>query len=273
MFIKSFNVTNLIKDFSYPSIQLKEIGNIDVPLLELNEQNKIVEEILNIQKLIASKTKSLDLYDQLIKSRFIELFGDVATNSYGFDTYKIGSQFKLGAGGTPKTSEPKYWENGDISWIGSNLCQDVILYENDGKFITEEGFKKSSTKLLNPDTVLVALVGATIGKTALLKFKTTTNQNVLGIWGIVEAGYNPYYVFYYMQSIYHKFVELGDNGFKMASKAFVSELEILKPDITTQNVFAVFVKLIEKSKTYAQNQLNDLQELLNKKTEIYFNHD
>ena len=128
------------------------------------------------------------------------------------------------------------------------MCQDIVIYKNDGKYITEEGFRNSSTKLLKPDTVLVALVGATIGKTALLKFETTTNQNVLGIWNIVEAGYNPYFVFYYMQSIYHKFVELGDNSFKMASKSFVGELDILKPDIELQNDFAEFVKLIDKSK-------------------------
>ena len=198
------------------------------------------------------------------------MFGDVNKNTFGFEKYKIGSQFELGAGGTPKTSEPRYWENGTISWIGSNMCQDTIIFENDGKYITEEGYKHSSTKILKPDTVLVALVGATIGKTALLKFETTTNQNVLGMWKISEAGYDPYYVFYYMQAIYHKFTELGDNSFKMASKAFVSELDILKPNLKAQNEFAEFVKLIDKSKFVVQQQIRDLKELLDKKMDEYF---
>lgn len=68
------------------------------------------------------------------------------------------------------------------------MCQNAVPYENDGKYITEKGYANSSAKLFKRDTVLVALVGAAIGKVALLKFETTTNQNVLGIWDIKENG-------------------------------------------------------------------------------------
>lgn len=112
------------------------------------------------------------------------MFGDVDSNTRGYPTFKIGTQFSLGAGGTPSTQNKEYWDNGTISWIGSNMCQNAVLYENDGKYITEKGYANSSAKLFKRDTVLVALVGATIGKVALLKFETTTNQNVLGIWDI-----------------------------------------------------------------------------------------
>ena len=253
-----------------PNISPKDISKYEFVVKSKEEMLRISSELNLIVDLIKQLQIKLKNYDDVIKSRFIELFGDVNTNSRDFKVYKIGTQFELGAGGTPKTNVPAYWENGTISWIGSNMCQDAVIYKNDGKFITEEGFRNSSTKILKPETVLVALVGATIGKTALLKFETTTNQNVLGIWNIVEAGYNPYFVFYYMQSIYHKFVELGDNSFKMASKAFVSELDILKPDIELQNDFADFVELIDKSKFVIQQQIKDLEELLDKKMDEYF---
>lgn len=126
------------------------------------------------------------------------------------------------------------------------MCQNAVLYENDGKYITEKGYANSSAKLFKRDTVLVALVGATIGKVALLKFETTTNQNVLGIWDIKENGYNPYYVYYYMQAIYGKFTAIGDGNFKMASKAFVSDLDILKPSLEKQDEFASFVEQADK---------------------------
>jgi type I restriction enzyme S subunit len=101
----------------------------------------IVNELDTINSLIDMKKKRLSDFDEIIKSRFIELFGDVNTNTRGFDVYKIGSQFELGAGGTPKTNVSAYWENGTISWIGSNMCQDIVIYRNDGKYITEEGFR------------------------------------------------------------------------------------------------------------------------------------
>ena len=176
------------------------------------------------------------------------MFGDVDSNTNGYPSYKIGSQFSLGAGGTPSTQNKEYWDNGTISWIGSNMCQNVVLYENDGKFITEKGYANSSAKLFKPDTVLIALVGATIGKVALLKFETTTNQNVLGMWDIKKNGYDPYYVYYYMQAIYGKFTAIGDGNFKMASKAFVSNLDILKPSLALQTEFSMFVEKIDKLK-------------------------
>ena len=146
----------------------------------------------------------------LLKSRFVEMFGDPMLNDKGFSLKKYGDLFELNAGGTPSKKIDEYWNGGTISWIGSNMCQNSYIYENDGMFITTEGLKNSSAKIFPIDTVLVALVGATIGKTALLKFETATNQNVLGIRKIKESGYLPGFVFYYTQGLYKKFLNIGD---------------------------------------------------------------
>ena len=174
------------------NLQVKTYLSKGVLIPSFGEQDRVIKTLDDITTNIHVKQNQLNELDCLVKSRFNEMFGDVLLNTKGFKTYKIGSQFSLGAGGTPATKNKEYWENGTISWIGSNLCQNVILYENDGKCITEAGLNNSSAKIFKPDTVLIALVGATIGKVALLKFDTTTNQNVLGMWGIREAGFNPY---------------------------------------------------------------------------------
>lgn len=171
-------------------------------------QNTIIDELDKINLAISLKESILNHLDELVKSRFIEMFGDPLSNSKGYDLSDYGSLFELNAGGTPSKNKPEYWENGNISWIGSNMCQDTILYENDGKYITELGFNNSSARMFPKNTVLVALVGATIGKTALLKFETTTNQNVLGIRGIEESGNNPYFVFYYTQGLHKFFMDI-----------------------------------------------------------------
>jgi type I restriction enzyme S subunit len=176
------------------------------------------------------------------------MFGDPMTNSHGYALKKFGDLFELNAGGTPSKVRPEYWENGTISWIGSNMCQNTIIYENDGIYITEEGLKHSSAKIFPINTVLVALVGATIGKTALLKFETATNQNVLGVREINENGYVPEFIFYYIQGLYQKFLNISDGGFTMASKRFISELPIPLVDLASQNQFAAFVEQADKSK-------------------------
>ena len=170
------------------------------------------------------------------------------TNSKNYHLTSYGKIFELNAGGTPSKQVKEYWNKGTISWIGSNMCHDEIIYQNDGQYITEEGLKHSSARIFPIDTVLIALVGATIGRTALLKFETATNQNVLGVRGITESGYTPEFVFYYTQGIYDKFLNVGGGKFAMASKSFVSELSIPRVTLEEQQKFSNFVAQADKSK-------------------------
>ena len=255
---------------TFKAINKDSLINFVIPLPSIKEQESISQELFALHLLIKGKKTQLFALDELVKSRFIEMFGEPLVNEYNFPKKKLSDTFLLSAGGTPKTDKKEYWDNGTISWIGSNMCQNQILYQNDGKYITELGLKNSSAKIFDVDTVLIALVGATIGKTALLKFPTATNQNVLGIQKIANAAYNPYFVYYYMQGLYDRFIDLGDGKFKMASKGFVGDLEIFVVDLHLQNEFAEFVKLIDKSKFIVQQQIKDLQELLDSKMDEYF---
>lgn len=255
---------------TFKAINKTTLEGIEIPCPSIEKQKNIAKFIIEIKTSIQYKKAELVALNELVKSRFIEMFGDPLSNSKGYDLSDYGSLFELNAGGTPSKNKPEYWENGNISWIGSNMCQDTILYENDGKYITELGFNNSSARMFPKNTVLVALVGATIGKTALLKFETTTNQNVLGIRGIEESGNNPYFVFYYTQGLHKFFMDISDGGFAMASKGFISKLPFPIVDISLQNDFADFVKLIDKSKFIVQKQIDDLQELLDSKMDEYF---
>lgn len=143
------------------------------------EQSKIVSILDGISSVIEHRQRQLQKLDDLVKARFVEMFGDPMTNSKGYVLKKYGDLFELNAGGTPSRQKTEYWDNGTISWIGSNMCQNTVIYENDGNYITEEGLKHSSARMFPVDTVLIALVGATIGKTALLKFETTTKEPLI----------------------------------------------------------------------------------------------
>ena len=248
------------------SIYSQQTIPFPIPIIQEN----IVSEIEVINETIEYNEHKIKYLEELIKSQFIEMFGDPMFNNKNYNIKYYGELFELNAGGTPSKSKLEYWDNGKISWIGSNLCQNVILYENDGKYITELGFDNSSAKMFPIDTVLIALVGATIGKTALLKFETTTNQNVLGVRGIKEAGYNPMFVYYYTQFLHQKFMNIGDGGFNMASKDFVSKLPIFDVSINEQDKFASFAQQIDKSKLIVQQEIKLLNELLEVKTNEYF---
>lgn len=252
------------------AISAKKLGAELFPVPPIEEQRKISDIILKVHQIINERTQQLQKLDELVKFRFIELFGDPMNGTSKWKVSTIGEQFNVTSGGTPATGEKAYWDNGTIPWIGSNMCQDTILIKNDGKFITEEGYIHSSAKWFYKGTVLVALVGATIGKTALLRFDTTTNQNIAAIDVNGNAAFSSEFVFYHMQMLYAKFMEIGNGKFKMANQGFIRQLPLVCPPLALQQRFAAFVEQADKSKVTIQKALDEAQLLFDSLMQKYF---
>lgn len=81
------------------------------------------------------------------------------------------------SGGTPSTSDSRCYENGDIPWIASGKCQDCDVTD-ETTFITKYGLTHSSTRLIRPNSALIAMTGATCGNAGLLKIRACANQSV-----------------------------------------------------------------------------------------------
>lgn len=126
----------------------------------------------------------------------------------GWDLKQIKDFAHTTSGGTPKRGNAAYY-NGEIPWVKSGDLNDGILTEVD-EFISELGLEKSSAKLFQPNTLLVAMYGATIGKVSLLSFKAATNQAVCGI--SLPKEYEPKYFFYFLFSIKKQLIEQGKGG-------------------------------------------------------------
>lgn len=241
-----------------------------IPVYNSTLQKRIAKRLDKVQELIAKQKEQIAKLDLLIKSRFLDMFGDPISNPKKWPTRRMGDIFKITSGGTPSTQEDSYWLNGTISWIGSNLCQNIILNKNDGRFITEKGLNNSSAKILPVGTVLIALVGATIGKTALLNFSTTTNQNVAAIWVSKEESYDSLFVFYFIQGLYDLFMRLGSGKFKMANLQFINNLPIFNVPLVLQSQFANFVKSVEQQKEVFSTRLSHLEILYKSLMQEYF---
>lgn len=233
-------------------------------------QLSIVSELDKLNELIQIKKEQLKDYDALAQSIFYEMFGDPVVNEKGWEVKTFGECFSIGAGGTPSTKVKEYWDNGTIPWIGSNMCQNCIITETDGKFITEEGLTHSSTKLLAPGTVLVALVGATIGKVGLLRIETCTNQNVAFIKVQETETFTSEFVYYHLMGLYGEFMKIGQGNFKMANQGFIKLLPISLPPLPLQHSFAQKIEQIEQQKATIQKTITDLETLLAARMQYWF---
>jgi type I restriction enzyme, S subunit len=107
---------------------------------------------------------------------------------------KLGDVCKTGSGGTPLKLHNEYYESGTIPWLLSGeVSQGEILEAKN--FITKKGFDNSSAKLFPPNTVLIAMYGATAGQVGILRFEATTNQAICGIFPNKKTV--PEFLYYY----------------------------------------------------------------------------
>ena len=93
----------------------------------------------------------------------------------------LGSGIEIIGGGTPKTSNPEYW-NGDISWISVTDFGNGRWINQTEKHITEKGLNESSTKILHKGQIIISARG-TVGEIRQIKKDMAFNQSCYGIDG------------------------------------------------------------------------------------------
>ena len=141
--------------------------------------------------------------------------------------------FEVASGGTPSKAKPEYWDNGSIPWLKSESCNNEPVYSA-SNYITDLGLKKSSAKLLPKDTTLIALVGATIFKTAYLEFEATTNQNIASIKSKNAKVINDKFVFYYITNLYEK-LKSEMRNYGMLNLTTLRQFKIPTPSLAQQS--------------------------------------
>lgn len=264
-------LNSLGRGATFKEISKTTVSEIELDVPEYSEQVEKVIRLEKLQSIITHRRAQLAKLDELVKCRFVEMFGDPANDqSNKWELSSLGKEFEIYSGGTPTTTIPEFWDGGAIPWIGSNACKNVILNTNDGKFITEAGLNNSSARWVHSGYVLIALVGATIGKTALLNFSTTTNQNVAAINVPANHNYMPEFIYIYVQMLHRKFLELGDGGFKMANLNFIRQLPLLSPPVKMQKSFTAFFRQLDKSRLVIQASLAETQKLFDSLMQEYF---
>ena len=150
------------------------------------------------------------------------------------------------SGGTPNRGIKEYY-GGDIPWVKSGELRETIIIDTEEK-ITPAGLKNSSAKLFPKNTVLIALYGATVGRTALLGVDATTNQAVCGINPNKDKLHYKF-LYYYLQTKKESLIKKSFGGAQPnISQAIIRNLNIPIPPIKTQKQIISILERAEKLK-------------------------
>ena len=205
-----------------------------IPLPPLPVQQEIVRILDSFTELTAELNEKLTAELTARKKQYEYYRDELLALKDNAPMKMLGDVCTVVSGGTPSKKNSDYW-NGTIKWLGSTVCKNQKTVDEITDYITEAGVAKSSTKIMDEGTMLVALVGATIGKVAFLPFRAAINQNVAGIYPKDTEVLIPSYVYYACTTLYPKFLALTQGTkLAMANMSFVRALQIPVPSIKEQ---------------------------------------
>lgn len=214
------------------SIDTKRLQDFQLPVPSLNKQRQLMQAVeglgtrLEVAKttLQQSQRKLFGAQIETLRVLFSEVDGDWTT---------LSNVASWGSGGTPKSKTPAFYDNGTIPWVNSGDLNDGPIHGAPKK-ITEAGLSSCSAKWIPRGSVLVAMYGATIGKTGITHEPVTTNQAVAFAHPDPSI-VTPEYLFWYLRSQARKLAAAGQGGAQPnISQTVLKSWPITIPDIEQQ---------------------------------------
>ena len=240
-------------------IKLGNLTDVEISLPDIEEQKVACKKLEKVKNIIDKKESQLFYLDNLIKARFVEMFGDFDLAPQRNEWIKLSELGEIVSGSTPKTGTAEYWD-GDICWITPAELNSMsgIVYDSKKK-ITEAGRNSCSLRLMPIDTVILSS-RAPIGKVAILGKEMCCNQGFKNI--ICNEKILPKYLYYLLAYNTDYFNSLGRGAtFKEISKKIVEDIRISLPSIEQQAKFITFSEQVDKSKFALQNSIISLMNL------------
>ena len=162
-----------------PRVVMDWFWEHEAPIPPPKEQSRIVELLDEADRLRRLRREADAKAARILPALFLKMFGDPATNPKGWTTLALRQVADTSSGGTPNTKEDNYYD-GRIPWVKSGeLSQREVTSTEET--ISVAGLVNSSAKWVEPDAVLIAMYGATVGQVSILKVRATTNQAVCAI--------------------------------------------------------------------------------------------
>lgn len=239
------------------NLSLKDINEISIPLPSKDKQIELAELFDKVVGVISKRNKELSALDDLIKARFVEMFGNPVTNEKGWKQKQLGEiTTKLGSGATPKGGKEAYQEDG-ITLIRSMNVHNGLFEYKELAHISEEQATKLDNVTIEENDVLLNITGASVARSCVVPSKilpARVNQHVCIIrcnQRIVPEFLNKLLIDDNYQRLLWSIARGGATR-EAITKQQVESLKIIVPPIELQNQFADFVHQVDKSKVTVQ---------------------
>ena len=224
------------------------IANYDFDLPPINIQKEVASKVWSAYRVKQSYRKLLNAIDDMVKSQFIEMFGNQNTNDKQWTESLVKDEFKLSMGKTPARSNPECWENGTHRWISISDMATYTRYTGDtGEYITDYAITDSGIKAVPKGTIIMSFK-LSIGRTAITSEDIYTNEAIMAFADFDEKKFDIDFLHFL---IANKNWLLGAKQAvkgKTLNKESIGNAKIIIPPIEMQEQFASIYNQADKSK-------------------------
>ena len=271
-FCKNYDFEKLNKTVTIPSLTKADLLKIDIDLPSLDDQSSIVQNLLAAQEVIRLRSAELIFLDNLIKARFVELFGTIYDNRYGYDIQTIQDvceQIKDGTHQTPTYTDDSI--NGFMFLSSKNVTSGKIDW-NHLKYIPKSLHDELYARIAPKKGDLLLAKNGTTGIAAIvdrdeifdiyvsLALLRPIKIDSIYLWGAVNAKETKVQFDASLKGIGVPNLHLGE----------IKKARIIVPPIEKQKMFAEFVTQVDKSKVVVQKAVDKAQQLFDSLMQQYF---
>ncbi len=251
-----------------PRLGTKDLLNANIPLPEIKEQKAIAEKFKKSEELISLRKQQLVKLDELVKARFVEMFGDPVKNTMDWEIKPLSELGELNRGvskARPRNSPELL--GGPYPLIQTGEVANAKTYITSfNSTYSEKGLAQSK---MWPKGTLCITIAANIAQTSILTFDACFPDSVVGF--ISRNMTNELFIHYWF-SFFQKI--LDEQAPQVAQKninlKILSELNVIVPPLSLQNRFAAFVEYVDQQKQTVQQSLEKLELMKKALMQEYF---
>lgn len=273
---KTDYLNSLGRGATFKEISKSIVESIEIPLPEVNQQKEIAEKFKKLEQLISLRKQQLAKLDELVKARFVEMFGDVLLNSMQWPEKTLENMANIVSGITKgrKTAEADLQE---VPYMAVSNVKDGYIDWTTVKTILATRQEIEQYRLM-PDDILMTEGGDPdkVGRGAIIKvpLKNSIHQNHIFRVRLDEQEILPSFFAEYLRHQKAKRYFLGcakqTTGIASINMRQLRALPTLVPPLSLQKQFAAFVERVDQQKQTVQQGLEKLELMKKALMQEYF---
>lgn len=269
-----YDVSTIVNGATRQKLNQSDMRKMKIPLPPLNEQKHIVDVLDKVTDLITQSKRQLELLTELVKARFVEMFGDPIANNYKWKEVSVGDIcFVTKLAGFEYTDYIHYRESGDVIMVRGLNVKNMKLKLDDVYYIDSYTSDKLPRSQLKENDIVMTYIGVNIGDVALVDGRNRYHlaPNVAKISPYNYENLNSLFLVNLLSFNKENFASNATNTAKQAlNMDKIRKLKVMLPPLELQNKFADFVEQIDKSKSQIQKSLKQLETLKKALMQKYF---